>query len=80
MRYLRKFNESVDLENMTKSELKSHFMNNFEATRKNIEELADDTKDLSQDELTSIACAMGMTACGLYVSIMKSKYNKTVYI
>lgn len=73
-------NESADLKNMSSSELKIHIRNNFEATRSNIEELVDATKDYTDREMMSVSYSLGITAGGLYCAIMKSKYNKNVPI
>lgn len=49
-------------------------------TLSRIEEIVDKTKDLTPKEQTAIAYSMPMTACGLYVLKMKSKYGISVAI
>lgn len=80
MKHLKKFNESTDLKNMSSSELKTYIRNNFVATKSNIEELVDATKDYTDREMMSISYSLGITAGGLYCAIMKNKYNKSVPI
>lgn len=45
-----------------------------------IDDIVDETKDLTQDEQTAVAYSMPMTACGLYVLKMKSKYGISIAI
>lgn len=45
-----------------------------------IKEIVDETKDLTPNEQTAVACSMPMTACGLYVLKMESKYGISVAI
>lgn len=49
-------------------------------TLSRIEEIVDETKDLTPKEQTAVAYSMPMTACGLYVLKMKSKYGISVAI
>ena len=49
-------------------------------TLSRIEEIVDETKDLTPKEQTTVAYSMPMTACGLYVLKMKSKYGISVAI
>lgn len=49
-------------------------------TLNRIEEIVDETKDLTPKEQTRVAYSMPITACGLYVLKMKSKYGIIVAI
>ena len=49
-------------------------------TLSRIEEIVDETKDLTPKEQTSVAYSMPMIACGLYVLKMKSKYGISIAI
>lgn len=49
-------------------------------TLSRIEEIVDETKGLTPKEQTAVAYSMPMTACGLYVLKMKSKYGISVAI
>lgn len=49
-------------------------------TLSRIEEIVDETKDLTPKEQTSVAYSMPMTAFGLYVLKMKSKYGINIAI
>lgn len=49
-------------------------------TLNRIEEIVDETKDLTSKEQIAIAYSMPMTACCLYVLKMKSKYGIRVAI
>jgi hypothetical protein len=80
MKNYDEFLNEKKLASMTSSELRRRVLNNFEATPKNIEELVDATKDYTTGEQMSIAYALGVTACGLYCSLMKKKYDKDVPI
>lgn len=49
-------------------------------TLSRIEEIVDQTKDLTPKEQTAVAYSMPMTACGLYVLKMKYKHGISVAI
>ncbi len=55
-------------------------MNNFIATKSNIEELVDATKYFTQREMMSISYSLGITAGALYCVIMENKYGIKVSI
>ena len=65
---------SDSLDGMTSSEIKRYIMNNFVATKSNIEKLVDATKDFTQREMMSISYSLGITAGALYCLIMENKY------
>jgi hypothetical protein len=82
MKHLKRFNESEEniLDGMTSSEIKRYIMNNFVATRTNIEKLVDATKNLTQREMMSISYSLGITAGALYCLMMENKYGIKVPI
>jgi len=87
LKRIRRFNESEDisdvsdsLDGMTSSQIKRFIMNNFVATRSNIEKLVDATKDFTQREMMSISYSLGITAGALYCLIMENKYGIKVSI
>ena len=71
---------SDSLEGMTSSQIKRFIMNNFVATRTNIEKLVDATKDFTQREMMSISYSLGITAGALYCLMMENKYDIKVSI
>ena len=71
---------SYNLDDMTSSEIKRYIMNNFVATKSNLEKLVDDTKDLTKKEMMYISYSLGMTAGGLYCIMMENKYGIKVPI
>jgi hypothetical protein len=88
--HLKRFNESEEnlnisdvsnsLDGMTSSQIKRFIMNNFVATRTNIEKLVDATKDFTQREMMSISYSLGVTAGALYCLMMENKYGIKVSI
>ena len=80
---IKNFNEFLNekkLDKMSNVELRKYVMNNFIATKENLDELVDATKDYSTPEQMSIAYSLGITASGLYCNLMKQKYNITIPI
>ena len=49
-------------------------------TISDIDELIDETKDLSEDDMTKIAYSLNSIECGLYCLRMQMKYKKEVHI
>lgn len=71
----------VSKKSQTKQSCKTGVSGSYKPlTLSRIEEIVDKTKDLTHKEQTAVAYSMPMTACGLYVLKMKSKYGISVAI
>ena len=85
-KHIKSFNEETQdintnsLNDMTFSEIKKFIKNNFVATKSNIKDLVDATKNLTQKEMMYVSYSLGHTAGALYCLIMENKYGIKVSI